>query len=1830
MAGMKGDDPFDWEIDRVVQELCTFDRSWTPTPRAKLPDPEPLAQKLREGEYDGETLLATPEDDLWKDLGITKAKFKVNLRHAIGQFVSRSPKYKKYLASMKDQDADSDIDITEAPHQAFTPMSDTSAPSLVPAAAHPVETVENGAETPRTDEHPDEPPRKKAKRLGLAAMTTISRPSNADSPFNIAPLPTELDTIKHSLKEAVGLSPHKEMAEAPPEDFEVVFKQCESSPGAYWGNGRLPKSGIIEVSTSTDNDVNFGWGRPRLIGRAKKKYVADKLKAYLRRQKQEVGDKANYLLPLYGQSDDEEYASELDKLIEEEEMEEEESDQDLGVLDASEKDQILEHMVDACTIQWHEKQLPKEKHKAFKMWDDARRHGTRASTVKAMSEELFKGRTRLEKTLAQMKDNQYKTEAELRGMSEFLQPDVDKIEHIKWLISVLNSPHAPERVIRPKAPQKGPKTKHRDNIDLWSDDELQEEMHNFIVDDDPYEEAQPQAQPMELQEDNLEHSVTSVPLDTTQSFVSGTSDDIEMHDLTQVDDSPFRSRDITLIDLVTPTKRKRGPATPRGSAKRTAQSASPAVEKFPLSNPQAIANKGSFYWEEKGDFERAIVSILHGKHKAKLDDVFHSVLYLQMDGNTESFREEYIDVICCSENSRDSRKTTKEGKRYATARLLTRLFAIYLKKYSKSTPSKFQKIDSDLIGHVQAGMGHLDEFLALLTTIAPYFGYTEVEDEHLLSDEEDSPESSGATPAAETEQAPAGSSQNVRDKEKRRQREQQQRRLQLRQQVQGSLLPSEKSRLIINESKLEGQNLVYIHDHIAGRIKDHQIDGVRFMWDQILSDSKQGCLLAHTMGLGKTMQVVTLLTAIQEAAKSEDPKVSCQIPDDLKVSKTLILCPAGLLQNWVEELLVWAPDGVLEPINSVSADLSDDERAERIQEWAEEGGVLVIGYTMLTQIAKRDDLLSLILESPSIVIGDEAHHLKNEKSKRSGIASRFRTHSRIALTGSPLANNVDEYYSMIEWVAPGFLGEKKWFKSEYTVPIAEGLYEDSTRSNRRKAKVRLAALTRIVGPKMQRKTVATLKDSLPPKTEYIVYLDIRSVQRAVYLSHLGVVNGSDGGQAPLMWALIRTLGLLLAHPLILERVLKQKLQESGQLDSKKAASKDGEDGFAALPHQVASSTLDALAAQQGYQDLGSSFKMLALFKIIEETTKLGENLLVFTQSIPSLNFIEKICRQKKLVYKRLDGKTEVNKRQAQVKAFNEGTGQVYLISTTAGGVGLNIYGASRVVIFDFQHSPVHEQQAIGRAYRIGQTKPVVVYWLICDGTFEKTLHNQQVFKNQLASRVVDKKDPLPKATSMRHYFAEPQQVEHQDTAAYRGRDAILDTLLLSDGIREGISSISTTETFEEEDTQKLEKEEIAMADELVQQITRRNNTSEENPPGITLQPPQQVRKISAFPPPHSIGSVALFSPALSHSNPATGPASASMATPFPGQAATATAMRNVRPVSLPPVPRLEYESVVGRAVSSPAELPPVSASPPAYFESSVIDPSANSLTQTVPTIPLPPGFSLPMDGRQHNLYQPGAAIPSRYWQGQYQYHNANGLVDSNALRDDLAPRVLAQDDPFIESDPRHQQLGYAGAQTLARAAAESSMPPVIMDTAQNHRAQMAAADPERPNVPQDLLPMSIGGIQKRPISGAADHGDAISRESMRPIGLGPMMSRAVASPETKNDGMGGFRDELTKQASFRLRNAVPALVDQINKYIKGGGLVRNSTWAKLKALVRGRQDRADAMLNGAVPARTLATAGDPKAGLENLLDGRSSVPHSRDDKRMKDPDVGEPSDLFAS
>jgi superfamily II DNA or RNA helicase len=624
------------------------------------------------------------------------------------------------------------------------------------------------------------------------------------------------------------------------------------------------------------------------------------------------------------------------------------------------------------------------------------------------------------------------------------------------------------------------------------------------------------------------------------------------------------------------------------------------------------------------------------------------------------------------------------------------------------------------------------------------------------------------------------------------------------------------SRLIVNETKeSDDQALIYVNDHIGAKIKDHQIDGLRFMWNQVVVDSKirQGCLLAHTMGLGKTMQVITLLVVIAESSASPDESVRSQIPENLRESRTLILCPPSLVDNWHDEIKIWAPDEVLGPVRR-SDGTTPAKRMGPIQAWASSGGVLILGYTMFANLVLGDEgVAKLLLETPNLVVGDEAHYMKNPESQRHQAAANFKTMNRIAMTGSPLTKNVMDYYAMINWVAPNYLADIVEFRQRFANPIKEGLYADSDVYQKRKARKMLHVLKATVDPKVHRRDIEVLVGELPRKKEFIITLPLTKVQLRLYQTYIEWVSGPGRelmtGQAK-AWSLVANLGLVLAHPFIFKTVAEaQKAKPLGskaQSKLPKAGNAEDDEDRVEMPQDVLIRLLATVAVRE-IEDYGLSNKILVLLRILDECRKVGDKVLLFSQSISTLDYIENIFKRQRVVYQRLDGQTPMSTRQDSVKRFNtDSESQVYLVSTKAGGVGLNIYGANRVVIFDFKYTPTDEQQAIGRAYRLGQSKPVYVYWLTIGGTFEDTIHNNAVFKTQLASRVVDKKNPDPWSTRFSEYFVMPRPVDQEDLTGAFGQDKVLDVLLKDERVGKLMRKITSTETFEREEAYELTPE----------------------------------------------------------------------------------------------------------------------------------------------------------------------------------------------------------------------------------------------------------------------------------------------------------------------------------------------------------------------------------------------------------------------------------------
>lgn len=313
-------------------------------------------------------------------------------------------------------------------------------------------------------------------------------------------------------------------------------------------------------------------------------------------------------------------------------------------------------------------------------------------------------------------------------------------------------------------------------------------------------------------------------------------------------------------------------------------------------------------------------------------------------------------------------------------------------------------------------------------------------------------------------------------------REQERRRQMMMDQLQSKESSGEDHRVIVNSVQ---EVPILLDQHIARHIKPHQESGVQFIWRELIEDEKQqGCLLAHTMGLGKTMQVISFLVTLAQCNASSQREVRELIPNNLRSGRTLILCPASLVDNWYDEIMMWTPHtntkitghGLLGGVYKVSG--GRQFKIQTVKSWKYRSpGVLIIGYESLRslivsrKISDEDKLYleKALLQDPCVVVGDEAHKMKNAKSSISKLAQKFKTNSRIALTGSPLNNHLEEYHTMIDWIAPGYLGSLVQFKAKYSEPIERGLFAESTRYEKRKSLERLYVLKRDLAPKIDRR-----------------------------------------------------------------------------------------------------------------------------------------------------------------------------------------------------------------------------------------------------------------------------------------------------------------------------------------------------------------------------------------------------------------------------------------------------------------------------------------------------------------------------------------------------------------------------------------------------------------------------------------------------------------------------------------------------------------------------------------------------------------------------------------
>ncbi|KAF3425464.1 hypothetical protein E2986_03490 [Frieseomelitta varia] len=561
------------------------------------------------------------------------------------------------------------------------------------------------------------------------------------------------------------------------------------------------------------------------------------------------------------------------------------------------------------------------------------------------------------------------------------------------------------------------------------------------------------------------------------------------------------------------------------------------------------------------------------------------------------------------------------------------------------------------------------------------------------------------------------------------------------------------------------KELVTVHKDLVKNLKPHQAKGIKFMWDscfesleRIKSSSGSGCILAHCMGLGKSLQVIALVHTL--------------LTYETGIKTVMIVCPLSTVLNWVNEFATWLKDidDDIE-IYEMTKLKKNIERRFQLESWQKSGGVFIIGYEMFRNLSgankkmrknmKEAVLQYLIDPGPDVIVCDEGHLLKNEDT---------------ALN-----------HCMVQFVKPNLLGTKKEFLNRFANPITNGQFDDSTEYDVKLMKKRAYVLHKMLKGCVQRFDYSVLTPFLPPKQEYVIFVSLSEVQVNLYQHYLDNFARRLRNANGSLFADFQVLQRIWTHPWVLRKNAEkiEKMNEKRFTDDSEGSLKDFiNDGDSDTSTNSSTSSViedndDVQAVDEEpekkeeewwlqfvkpeyFEDMRISSKLILLFGILKECEQIGDKVLVFSQSLYSLSliehFLEKIDNATQndevseyidghvgswslgIDYFRLDGQTSAENRNSWCKIFNEPTNtraRLFLISTRAGGLGINLTAANRVIIFDASWNPSHDVQSIFRIYRFGQKKPCYVYRFLAAGTMEEKIYNRQVTKLSLSCRVVD-------------------------------------------------------------------------------------------------------------------------------------------------------------------------------------------------------------------------------------------------------------------------------------------------------------------------------------------------------------------------------------------------------------------------------------------------------------------------------------------------------------
>ncbi|MCJ1431087.1 hypothetical protein MMC27_000437 [Xylographa pallens] len=499
---------------------------------------------------------------------------------------------------------------------------------------------------------------------------------------------------------------------------------------------------------------------------------------------------------------------------------------------------------------------------------------------------------------------------------------------------------------------------------------------------------------------------------------------------------------------------------------------------------------------------------------------------------------------------------------------------------------------------------------------------------------------------------------------------------------------------------------------------DYQKTGVRWLWE--LYSQQVGGIIGDEMGLGKTIQAIAFLAGLHYSKKITKP--------------IIVVAPATVMKQWVNEFHTWWPPfrvSILHTSGSGMIDVGRESQKEEelsaqmfnasrrkpmsksqkaakriVDRVVQEGHVLVTTYSGLQTYAEL-----LIPIDWEYTVLDEGHKIRNPNTAITIYCKELRTANRIILSGTPMQNNLVELWSLFDFVFPMRLGTLVNFRQQFEIPIRQGGYANASNLQVQTASKCAEMLKDTISPYLLQRIKVDVAADLPKKTEQVLFCKLTRPQREAYENFLASDDMGSilNGKRQVLYG-VDMLRKICNHP---------DLQE----------------------HRV-------LSVKPGYNYgiAAKSGKMIIVKELLDVWKKGGHKTLLFAQHRIMLDILEKYIRSMEGInYRRMDGNTPISGRQAMVDEFNTNPeADVFLLTTKVGGLGINLTGADRVIIYDPDWNPSTDIQARERAWRLGQKREVQIYRLMVAGTIEEKIFHRQIFKQFLTNKIL--RDPKQRQT----------------------------------------------------------------------------------------------------------------------------------------------------------------------------------------------------------------------------------------------------------------------------------------------------------------------------------------------------------------------------------------------------------------------------------------------------------------------------------------------------